>query len=232
MNITQTSRGIQSQLRPSPQAQAALWQRIAAYERRAPLRLALRACLCCVALALLFCALPLQPSAPGQRVPSTAAPPPDAARAFAGVTVLAYAARPDGAPLCARAIALHRPIALQVDVTTPLAGYSPLASSVPGLPLCIAWSEGVTGVRVETDGGDLLLWDIATGIVTPLAQPHTCTRPQTLYVSPLDASGQARDTMRIHLRALRGQQTVGYQEVIITCQGGVYFATLGPAQPV
>ncbi len=83
---------------------------------------------------------------------------------------------------------------LQPDVTIALNEYSPLQSSVPGLPFIItAGGEdlGKDSIRVDVNAGSLITWNPPDYSVKQRGNTYVVSSGDTVYWSPLDAQGDA-----------------------------------------
>jgi hypothetical protein len=163
---------------------------------------------------------------------SSSVPSVTESNAFAGFVFTAY--RPIGGAeyLSTNFEEEAEQLALTPDVKVLLAKYSPLMSSVPGLPFTIGISDGsgVDTIRVSVDGGGLCEWDQATGVVTQRGTSAGMAAGGTIYWSPLgedaDPNGLADVTMTVE--AVSDRTVLGRQEVhIIQDETRCYYAVAG-----
>jgi hypothetical protein len=121
-------------------------------------------------------------------------------------------------------------VSLAPDVQVLLAKYSPLMSSVPGLPFTIDMPDDlpVDTIRVTVDNGALCEWDQATGAVTQKGSAAEITAGGTIYWSPLDGDSADVTEATVTVEAAAGGVTVGRQQIRVTQDAlGYYCATAG-----
>jgi hypothetical protein len=123
-------------------------------------------------------------------------------------------------------------LTLNPDVKVLLAKYSPLMSSVPGLPFTIdiPGASDVDTIRVSVDGGALCEWDQATGVVTQRGASAEIAVGGTIYWSPFgeDADPGSLTDITMTVEAVSDGAVPGRQEVhIIQDETGCYYAVAG-----
>jgi hypothetical protein len=158
---------------------------------------------------------------------------------FSGFVLLAY--RPTGGAeyLSANFEEEAEQLALNPDVKVLLAKYSPLMSSVPGLPFTVGLTEDDMAVtdtdslNIIADKGELIQWNQDTGIVSPADQSVAVEgetfRQKTIYWSPV-SYGEEADIAEatITVEAVADGVVVGRQEIRITRdEQGYYYAVAG-----
>lgn len=122
------------------------------------------------------------------------------------------------------------PVSLAPDVKVLLAKYSPLMSSVPGLPFTINILDGSTAeaIRIAVNGGTLCEWDQATGVVAQKGNSAEIAAGGTIYWSPLGEGSSDICEATITVEAVANDAVVGRQEIRITQDNqGYYCATAG-----
>lgn len=120
----------------------------------------------------------------------------------------------------------------------PLADYSQLMSSVPGLPIMIELMDEKQAdeIRVRAENGSLLTWDIESGkighngkeyVVREMQTNHSKlfadenSDRETIYWSPGD-----EDKSVIVVTAYQEGKVVGSQKICISKENGKYYAVL------
>ena len=88
-------------------------------------------------------------------------------------------------------------------------------SSVPGFPFtfdvkyeCESNSD-VMGIRLTTDGGELLNWDTNTWQITALTNPAEIQSGNTFYWSPLSDDGSTIENASITVEAILNGEACG-----------------------
>lgn len=158
--------------------------------------------------------------------------------AFNGFVLTAYAAEAEDTYLSADYQKDTIATVLKPDVKVLLAAYSPLMSSVPGLPFTFSLNSSgdnslqADSMKITVDNGELLSWDIGTGIVTSKGTSVSCKNGETLYWSPLSTTDSQRtnitslDTQIIITAIMEGKE-IGQQTIYITEVNGNYYAKVG-----
>ena len=125
---------------------------------------------------------------------------------FSSFQVVAYAAGEKGAPLTGNYQEETEPTVMGIEVTVELPNYSPLMSSVPGLPFDIQFIEPKVDevkpdtIEVTVDQGSLCTWDQVTFIVEEKGKEATIQQSTTLYWSPLGMDKDAeQSTMTVRM---------------------------------
>ena len=117
-----------------------------------------------------------------------------------------------------------------------LGEYSPLMSSVPGLPFTVGLPDGSSAcvIRVSVGGGALYEWDQATGIVTQKGNTAEIAMGGTIYWSPVISEGGADiSSATITVEAVEDGVIVGRQQIVITCdEQGYYYAMAGEPETI
>ena len=108
------------------------------------------------------------------------------------------------------------PTLLIPDVEVELEAYTPLMSSVPGLPFVIGEKneEQMTTIEVSVDNGQLLTWGI-DGVISNHGLAYTCIGQETLYWSPLNGETVIMDETRMILTAVDDGQIIGRKMLVI-----------------
>lgn len=149
--------------------------------------------------------------------------------AFKGFILTAYAAKEPGEVLSVNYLTETTPTELQPNVEVLLASYTPILNSVPGLPFTIENSNEALMARVSVDNGELLMWDIESGMITPCGQSVEIENGVTLYWSPI-AESNAVNEATIIVTATDGKKDFGVQTISVTYDGQFYRATAGEFQ--
>lgn len=122
---------------------------------------------------------------------------------------------------------------MEPSVKILLARYSPLMSSVPGLPFTFDITDKgieVDGISVRVDGGKLLTWDAQNGDVSvkDCGAQYTCSTGETLYWSPLNEEEQSMvSNATITVSAIKNEKEIGHQTINIIFDGENYYAVIG-----
>jgi hypothetical protein len=164
-------------------------------------------------------------SAPGASNPNTKG---QTAKPFRGFILTVYAADGSGETPTANSMSEMSPVIMQPDVIVPIGSYSPLMSSVPGLPFSFD-AEYEYDIHVSVNAGTLLSWDIqaGSGPVTDLGNETVCSNRDTLFWSPMTDTGSAKTTT-ITVSAVENGKVIGTQDIYITSdEFGYYFAQVG-----
>ncbi len=111
--------------------------------------------------------------------------------------------------------------------------YDLASSMTPGLPFTFHLNgDGTKGIslKVDTDSGQLLTWDIPSGKVSEKGTSTTCAIGETLYWNPMSNkpknTGLASKAV-IRITALENNKEIGTQEISITEKDYLYYAELG-----
>ena len=152
----------------------------------------------------------------------------DRPRLFSGLVLTVYQAKGGEGYLPADYAELTEKQVLTPGVSVPLAKYSPLMSSVPGLPFTvdIAGEAEHVSVKISVNQGELNEWDRETGVVTSGGQLLSISPGETIYWSPGPESNASDITITIETS---GHGAIaGRQEISITQdKEGYYQATVG-----
>lgn len=146
---------------------------------------------------------------------------------FEGFVLTAYSAKDDALCLTADYLTTSEKSLLTPNVKVLLAQYTPIMSSVPGLPFTIDLHSGIgnTGIEaiiVSAENGHLNKWDKETGIVSSEGQTATIDIGETIYWSPL-TNHAISDAITIE--AISADSVVGRQTILITMdESGYYYA--------
>lgn len=132
---------------------------------------------------------------------------------FEGFDVIAHAA--DGTP---RTLTLNTEFVMKE--------YSPLMSSVPGLPFTIGCKDTSKGklsidkIKVSVDNGEIIAWDQGNGVVKNKSKNYMCNTGETIYWSPLCNGSIVKNDTIIILTAIIDNKEVGIQKIIIKALNG------------
>ena len=143
------------------------------------------------------------------------------------LVLTAYASAKEGQVLTANFLSEASPTVLQPNVEVLLPEYTPLTSSVPGLPFTFGTGEYGYGISITVDNGELLGWNQETGSITHYGKSAACNSGETLYWSPID-KGSTASSATISVSATDGEKIIGTQNITITeTKPGLYSATAG-----
>ena len=157
---------------------------------------------------------PTPPTPPAIGTPQTQSPE---APLFHGFVLTAYAAGEAGEALTANFMSDTTSIILQPDVEVLLATYSPLMSSVPGLPFTFDVENGDYAIKVTVNNGQLCKWNQQTGVVTNYGNEIICSKGETLYWTPFDTDvKRIESTAIITVSAMEDNKVVGKQDIFVT----------------
>ncbi len=119
-------------------------------------------------------------------------------------------------------------------VEIPLADYSQLMSSVPGLPITIELMDETQAdeIRVRAESGSLMTWDIESGTIDQAGgeyvvhevwtnDPKLAAGSETVYWGPGDAEEAV-----IVVTAYQDEKEVGSQKIRIHKENGKYYGSL------
>lgn len=157
---------------------------------------------------------------------------------FNGFILTAYAAEKENSYLATDYKENSIATVLTTQAKVLLAKYSPLLSSVPGLPFTFDLNINdnnaleVDNISVATDSGELLTWDTASGVVTNNGISLNCQPGDTLYWTPfitnenanLEDSYKAGEETHITVTAMKDGRKIGKQIITITETDGDYYA--------
>jgi hypothetical protein len=121
---------------------------------------------------------------------------------------------------------------MEPNVKVLLAQYSPLMSSVPGLPFTFDITDesmDIGGLVVRVDCGKLIRWDpqIDNSSVTDCKKECTCNAGETLYWSPLSEEDNSVVTnATITVTAIKEGKEIGYQKISVILDGENYYAVV------
>ncbi len=120
---------------------------------------------------------------------------------------------------------------MEPNVKILLARYSPLMSSVPGLPFTFDITDKnnkVDCISVRVDYGKLLMWDAKKDAsVYDCGTEYTCNIGDTLYWSPLnEAENSIVSNTTIIVTAIKDEKEIGHQTINIIFDGENYFAVV------
>ncbi|SEW39678.1 hypothetical protein [[Clostridium] fimetarium] len=172
---------------------------------------------------------------------------------FSGFVLTVYAAEVEGTNLSVnyKEDAISTVLTPKVEVL--LANYSPLISSVPGLPFSFDFNDSDSdslkpdSIKVTIDYGELLTWNMETGIVNFEGTSISRQTGDTLYWSPLiplngneeiegnlEYEGASQGVQKgvvekaqITVTAMKDGKEIGKQTIYITEIDGDYYATVG-----
>jgi len=154
---------------------------------------------------------------------------------FSGFVLTVYAAEVEGTNLSVnyKEDAISTVLTPKVEVL--LANYSPLISSVPGLPFSFNFNDSDSGslkpdsIKVTIDYGELLTWNTETGIVNFEGKSISIQTGATLYWSPLISinGDEVVEKAQIAVTAMKDGKEIGKQTIYITEIDGDYYATVG-----
>lgn len=144
---------------------------------------------------------------------------------FGGFVLTAYAANKEDGMITSDFMSEDTSIVLQPNVDVLLGKYSPLMSSVPGLPFRFN-SEDDCEIEVSVDKGILCRWDIQNGIVTQCGKTTSCAKGEILYWSPLTENEESVENAIITVTATDKGKTVGEQKITIISNDFIYSACM------
>lgn len=143
------------------------------------------------------------------------------------LVLTAYASAKEGQVLTANFLSEASPTVLQPNVEVLLPEYTPLTSSVPGLPFTFGTGEYGYDISITVDNGELLGWNQETGSITHYGKSAACSSGETLYWSPID-EGSTTSSATISVSVTDGEKMIGKQKITITeTKPGFYSATAG-----
>lgn len=153
---------------------------------------------------------------------------------FKGFAITAYTIDKNGeAYLSANYMNETTASVMEPDVKILLARYSPLMSSVPGLPFTFDITDEsieIDSISVHADSGKLLTWDAQNGdaTVNDCGTEYNCSTGETLYWSPLnEEENSIVSNSKITVSAIKDEKEIGYQTINIIFDGENYFAVIG-----
>lgn len=142
---------------------------------------------------------------------------------FHGFVLTAYAAKEESQMLTADFVSDANSVVLQPHVEVLLGEYSPMMSSIPGLPFRFN-TEDDCEMEVSVDKGVLCRWDITSGIVTQCGKKAPCAKGNILYWSPLPENGKAVKNANITVTAIHDGKTVGKQNIYISSNDSAVYS--------
>ncbi|OPX42557.1 hypothetical protein CLHUN_35240 [Ruminiclostridium hungatei] len=111
-------------------------------------------------------------------------------------------------------------IALSANAVIPLKEYSPLMSSVPGIPFIMpAIGIEADEIHVSVDKGALLTWKAPDGIVEDKGNTYECKADETIYWSPLSKDGTLAKQGKVIVSALKNGKERIRAEIAINQTG-------------
>lgn len=140
-------------------------------------------------------------------------------QSFGGFVLTAYAAEENGVTV--DFTSEDTAVILQPNVDVLLGKYTPLMSSVPGLPFKFCAADHC-GMEVSVDKGTLCRWDSENGSVTQCGQTTSCAEEEILYWSPLTEDGETVENAVITVIAKDEGRIVGEQKMYISSKDFIY----------
>jgi hypothetical protein len=140
---------------------------------------------------------------------------------FSGFTLTAYAAGNSNSVLTPAYLSDTLPTALTPNVKIVLPEYSPLLSSVPGIPFTIGLKNpdemplSDIQINISTDNGDIETWNQTSGVVKNNGKNFTCKAGDTIYWSPLSDGSIVKTDTAITVSAIKYGKETGKQKMII-----------------
>ncbi len=157
----------------------------------------------------------------------------DKKKIFRGFALTAYAADSEAEYLNANFLEEAEKLLLTPDIKIPLAKYTPLMSSVPGLPFTVDLAGddniNIEAINISADYGELNKWNRETGVVSSQGQSATIDTGETIYWSPItDEDFADIKNAVITVEAVADGKVAGRQKLYITQkETGYYYATAG-----
>ncbi len=142
---------------------------------------------------------------------------------FNGFILTAYAASDEDYTLTENVIADTNAVVMQPHVEILLGKYTPLTSSVPGLPFKFD-VEGRYEIEVSVENGSLCRWNQDTGIITNCGNSTSYNKGEILYWGPLLEDGNIENTSTITVVALYNGKIVGKQNISITADDSLFYS--------
>ena len=157
---------------------------------------------------------------------------------FSGFTMVAYAAEAEGKSLTENYNEETIPTLLEPKIEVLLPMYSPLMSSVPGLPFTIGFKEAKENeyvadeIRISVDKGTFNTWNVSDFIVKDKGKTVSFIDKETIYWSPIGEINNSEITVGdtiITVTAVKDGQEIGSQTITIIQneEFGNYAAVLG-----
>ena len=140
---------------------------------------------------------------------------------FSGFMLTAYAASSEQVSLTGNFRKDTVPTILTPGAEVMLPEYSPLMSSVPGLPFVINCSAAKDNefvadeIQVTVDKGKILLWDQNSGAIEDKEKSVVCKVGETIYWSPISSGSSVKDETSMKLRAMKDGKEVGTKIIVI-----------------
>lgn len=164
---------------------------------------------------------------------------------FGGFVMVAYASEKKDNNLSSNYKKDNIATVLAPDVKVLLSSFSPLTSSVPGLPFTFDFNKSEGGsvtaddMVITVDNGELCTWNMETGVVNSKGRSISCKSGDTLYWSPLISlagnkeatedpqyDGLAKNA-QITVTAMKDGKEIGKQIISITEIDNNYYAQIG-----
>lgn len=153
---------------------------------------------------------------------------------FTGFAIIAYTIEENNKEyLSANYLNETASTVMEPNVKILLARYSPLMSSVPGLPFTFNITDKsieIDSITVSVNSGNLLLWDAQEddGAVQDCGAEYICNIGETLYWSPLDETENSIvSNATIIVTAIKDDKEIGHQTINIIFDGNNYYAVAG-----
>ncbi|MDP4093579.1 MAG: hypothetical protein Q8920_09480, partial [Bacillota bacterium] len=107
-------------------------------------------------------------------------------------------------------------VALSSKEAIPLKEYSPLMSSVPGIPFRLdSIRIDVDEIQISTEKGTLLTWELPNGSVEDQGNFYKCREKTTVYWSPLTKDGALANQGKLIISAFKAGKEVIKAEISI-----------------
>lgn len=120
-----------------------------------------------------------------------------------------------------------RPTLLKPDIIVNMPEYSPLTSSVPGIPFKVDIknvknSKGIK-VKLTVCGGNIVTWDSPCGSTHIKGKNYVCGLGETVYWSPLNGGAVAKGKTVITAAELNEGRTIARQRIIVETADGTHY---------
>ena len=145
------------------------------------------------------------------------------------IAVCLYAAKTEGQCVDASYEQTMKKTEIREGETVNMGIYNPALSSVPGYPITISYKDtnddcSNEKINIEVDGGDLVTWDISTGIVNNIGKSGEFDLGDSIYWSALE-NDRTCSSATITIQYIVQDEVIETRRIrIVEMEDGTYMA--------